>query len=75
VSLRVKMEKRKPMTARWMLTAVLLAAFLAACGGGGGEKGGATPTVSGPVTIDFWHTMTAANQDTLTSLVDRFNSS
>ena len=63
------------MTARWMLAAVLLAALLAACGGGGGEKGGATPTVSGPVTINFWHTMTASNQDTLKSLVDRFNSS
>ena len=63
------------MTARWILTAVLLAALLAACGGGGGGKGGATPTVSGPVSIDFWHTMSAANQDTLKSLVDRFNSS
>jgi sn-glycerol 3-phosphate transport system substrate-binding protein len=63
------------MTARWMLTTVLLAALLAACGGGGEGKGGATPTVSGPVTINFWHTMTASNQDTLKSLVDRFNSS
>ena len=38
-------------------------------------KGGVTPTVSGPVTINVWHTMTASNQDTLKSLVDRFNSS
>ena len=63
------------MSARWMLAAVMLGALLAACGGGGGEKGGATPTVSGPVTINVWHTMTASNQDTLKSLVDRFNSS
>jgi sn-glycerol 3-phosphate transport system substrate-binding protein len=69
------MERRKSMTVRWMLTAVLLAALLAACGGGEEGKGGVTPTVSGPVAIDFWHTMTASNQDTLKSLVDRFNSS
>jgi len=63
------------MSARWMLAVVMLGALLAACGGGGGGKGGATPTVSGPVTINLWHTMTASNQDTLKSLVDRFNGS
>jgi sn-glycerol 3-phosphate transport system substrate-binding protein len=58
-----------------MLAAVMLGALVAACGGGGGGKGGVTPTVSGPVTINVWHTMTASNQDTLKSLVDRFNGS
>jgi sn-glycerol 3-phosphate transport system substrate-binding protein len=58
-----------------MLAAVMLGALLAACGGGGGGKGGVTPTASGPVTINVWHTMTASNQDTLKSLVDRFNGS
>jgi sn-glycerol 3-phosphate transport system substrate-binding protein len=53
---------------------------LAACGGGGegtprtGETPGAGPA-GGTVTIDLWHSETAANQDTLDRLASRFNSS
>jgi sn-glycerol 3-phosphate transport system substrate-binding protein len=62
------------------LVAVLLISLtLQACGGG--EK--STPTAetpraspaSGPVDINFWHSEQAANQETISRLVDRFNAS
>ena len=62
-----------------LAVALLCSLILAACGGG--EKGapsaetpGASPA-SGPVTIDFWHSEQAANQETISRLVDRFNAS
>ena len=58
---------------------LLCPVILAACGGG--EKGtptaetpGASPP-AGPVTIDFWHSEVAANQEAINRLVDRFNAS
>ena len=70
---------------RWVLRhpllrlIVVLAISLAfsACGGGeeaapSGETPGATSS-AGPVSIDLWHSETAADQDTLKSLIDRFN--
>jgi sn-glycerol 3-phosphate transport system substrate-binding protein len=51
------------------LVAVLgLFLTVTACGGGGGEP-------SGPVSIEFWHTEPAANEDTLERMVSRFNAS
>jgi len=58
---------------------LLLSVTLGACGGG--EKGAppsetpGTSPASGPVTIDFWHSEQAANQETISRLVDRFNAS
>jgi sn-glycerol 3-phosphate transport system substrate-binding protein len=64
-----------------LLIAVLLISLsLAACGGGGEEAKptdktpGASPA-GGTVTIDFWHSETAANADTLEQLASQFNSS
>jgi sn-glycerol 3-phosphate transport system substrate-binding protein len=60
--------------------ALLLSLSLAACGEGGeeaapaGETPGASPA-GGTVTIDFWHSETAANLDTLERLISRYNSS
>jgi sn-glycerol 3-phosphate transport system substrate-binding protein len=62
------------------LVAILLVSVtLGACGGG--EKGtptaetpGASPA-GGPVNIDLWHSEQAANQETISRLVDRFNAS
>ena len=63
-----------------LLVAVLLVSMaLGACGGG--EKGTSTPETpgaspaSGTVTIDFWHSATAASLDALERLVSRYNSS
>jgi sn-glycerol 3-phosphate transport system substrate-binding protein len=62
------------------MAVLLLSLSLAACGGGGeeaaptGETPGAGPQ-GGTVTIDFWHSETAANLDTLERLVSRYNSS
>jgi sn-glycerol 3-phosphate transport system substrate-binding protein len=62
---------------------ILVLAFLlaaTACGGGGekapptGETPGASPA-GGTVTIDLWHSETAANSDTLERLISRYNSS
>jgi sn-glycerol 3-phosphate transport system substrate-binding protein len=60
---------------RWLLrlTLVALGLSLAACGGGGEQAPGETAT--GRVTIDVWHSETAANLETLESLVKRFNES
>ncbi len=72
------------MKARAIFVAVglaLLGIVATACGGGGGggpaetpETGAATPA-AGPVSINFWHAMTAANEDTLKRLTDEFNAS
>ncbi len=66
----------------WLLLAASALALLAGCGGGEDEVSDGTPQATpqetqpaGPVTITFWHSMTAANQDTLTQLVDDFNTS
>jgi sn-glycerol 3-phosphate transport system substrate-binding protein len=62
-----------------LAVALLCSLILAACGGG--EKGAPsaeTPGVNppaGPVSIDFWHSEQAANQETMSGLVDRFNAS
>jgi hypothetical protein len=63
-----------------LVGALLFSLSLAACGGGGegtprpGETPGAGPP-GGTVTIDLWHSETAANSDTLDRLISRFNSS
>lgn len=64
------------------LAIVLATLLLASCGGGeeaapseGTPAGRAEfPTPESPVTITFWHSMTAANEETLEALADRFNS-
>jgi sn-glycerol 3-phosphate transport system substrate-binding protein len=56
------------------LAVLAYAAVLAACGGGKeGEQGARTPT--GPVKIALWHSETAANQESIQRLVNRFNTS
>ena len=62
------------------IAVLLLALALAACGGGGEEAapGGETPGAElqgGTVTIDFWHSESAANGDTLERLASQYNSS
>ena len=65
---------------RALLTFVLLLSLsLAACGGGRKEAPtpetpGASPP-AGPINIDFWHSEQAANQETISRLVDCFNAS
>jgi sn-glycerol 3-phosphate transport system substrate-binding protein len=56
----------------FLLTPLLI--LLAAACGGGAEAPGATQP-AGPVSITFWHSMTAANQDTLKNLAQSFNTS
>jgi sn-glycerol 3-phosphate transport system substrate-binding protein len=59
-----------------LIAALLLSLSLAACGGGG-EKA-ATPGAGpqgGTVTIDLWHSESAANLDTLEHLASQYNSS
>jgi sn-glycerol 3-phosphate transport system substrate-binding protein len=71
------------MNRLWTLLGIaVLAIALSACGGNDGaeEEGGAGtetgPTqAAGPVSIDFWHSESAANQATLQALTDRLNSS
>ena len=68
---------RKPLLS--LVAVLLLSVTLGACGSG--EK--STPTAetpsaspaSGPVDINFWHSEQAANQETISRLVDRFNAS
>jgi sn-glycerol 3-phosphate transport system substrate-binding protein len=66
---------------RKLLTLLTVAAVLAlasACGGGGEEAPEGTPQETrpaGPVSITFWHSMTAANEDTLKAIVQDFNAS
>jgi sn-glycerol 3-phosphate transport system substrate-binding protein len=64
-----------------VMGATLLALGAGACGDGDegapaptSEREAATPS-QGPVAITFWHTMTAAPGDTLTSLTQEFNAS
>jgi len=57
-----------------VLFLVVPALALAACGGGG-EKTAQETQPAGPVSITFWHAMTAANQKTLETIVQEFNSS
>jgi sn-glycerol 3-phosphate transport system substrate-binding protein len=55
----------------------LLMVLASACGGGEEAPQG-TPQATrpaGPVTITFWHSMTAANEDTLKAIVQSFNAS
>jgi sn-glycerol 3-phosphate transport system substrate-binding protein len=56
----------------FLLTPLLI--LLAAACGGGAEAPGATQP-AGPVSITFWHSMGAANEDTLKGLVQSFNAS
>ena len=63
-----------------LIAVLLLSLSLAACDGGGeeGTTSGETPSASpagGTVTIDLWHSESAANLDTLERLVSRYNSS
>jgi sn-glycerol 3-phosphate transport system substrate-binding protein len=63
-----------------LILALLALLAAAACSGSGEEAGpgGETPGASpagGTVTIDLWHSESAANQDTLDRLISRFNSS
>ena len=62
-----------------LAVALLCPVILAACGGGEeGAKTAETPGASaaaGTVTIDLWHSETAANADTLERLASQFNSS
>jgi sn-glycerol 3-phosphate transport system substrate-binding protein len=51
----------------------LLILLAAACSGGAEAPSETRP--AGPVSITFWHSMTAANQNTLQALVESFNSS
>ena len=68
---------RKPLLS--LVAILLLSVILGACGGG--EKGTPTPETpgasppAGPVSIDLWHSETAANQDALSRLADQFNAS
>jgi len=63
-----------------LIAVLLLSLSLAACGGGSEE---ATPSAETPgagpptetVTIDLWHSETAANLDTMERLVSRYNAS
>ena len=71
------------MSRLWTLLGIaVLALALSACGGKRGlrkeaeqERAGPTDGRAGPVTIDFWHSETAANGTILQRLVDRFNAS
>jgi sn-glycerol 3-phosphate transport system substrate-binding protein len=58
------------------LAVIVLA--LAACGGEKASPISGTPGATssgGPVEIEIWHSEPAANQDTLKSMIDRFNAS
>lgn len=64
-----------------VLTIVLATLLLASCGGGEAEPSEGTPTAraefptpESPVTFTFWHSATAANETTLKTLAERFNS-
>jgi sn-glycerol 3-phosphate transport system substrate-binding protein len=54
-----------------LVVAFVLSLALSACGGGGAGNGPA----GGTITINLWHSETAASADALKALIDRFNSS
>jgi sn-glycerol 3-phosphate transport system substrate-binding protein len=56
-----------------LLLTPLLILLAAACGGGTEAPEETRP--AGPVSITFWHSMTAANENTLKALVQSFNTS
>jgi sn-glycerol 3-phosphate transport system substrate-binding protein len=56
-----------------LLLTPLLVLLAAACGGAAEAPEETQP--AGPVSITFWHSMTAANEKTLEAIVERFNSS
>ena len=56
-----------------LLLTPLLVLLAAACGGAAEAPEETQP--AGPVSITFWHSMTAANENTLKALVQSFNSS
>jgi sn-glycerol 3-phosphate transport system substrate-binding protein len=62
-----------------LVAVLLVSVMLGACGGG--EEGTPTPETpgagppAGPVTIEFWHSEVAANQEAISALADRFNAS
>jgi len=61
-----------------LIAVLLLPLSLAACGGGEAVPPGETPSAGpqgGTVTIDLWHSESAANLDTLERLASRYNSS
>ena len=60
-----------------LISVLLFSVALAACGGGDEEAAppGETPGAGGTVTVDLWHSETAANQDTLERMISRYNSS
>ncbi|MGQ9572781.1 MAG: ABC transporter substrate-binding protein [Dehalococcoidia bacterium] len=60
-----------------LLMALVVAASVAACADEEEERqaeDSATPS-AGPVSITFWHAMSAANENTLKALTERFNAS
>jgi sn-glycerol 3-phosphate transport system substrate-binding protein len=60
-----------------LLTVVAVLALASACGGGEEAPEGTPQDTrpAGPVSITFWHSMTAANEDTLKAIVQDFNAS
>jgi sn-glycerol 3-phosphate transport system substrate-binding protein len=70
-------HRRTGLLAMVAVAAIGLAGCSAAAGGGGAAQDSGVPGADalngGPVTITFWHAMTGANGDALTSLVQQFN--
>jgi sn-glycerol 3-phosphate transport system substrate-binding protein len=60
-----------------LISILLFSVAFAACGGGDEDAApaGETPGEGGTVSIDLWHSETAANQDTLERMISRYNSS
>jgi sn-glycerol 3-phosphate transport system substrate-binding protein len=60
---------------RTLVGVAFLVLALSACGGERGVEQGGPTAATGPVSIDFWHSETAAIETTLQGLIDRFNAS